>query len=259
MTSLPIAADPSHRRSGRPARSTRKSSGPMPSSGDSTPCRTWYRPRYPPVRSMATTSCGCATTHTMPGVAAGVPADGARDRPRSGRSRPNRTGSSVRPRRSPRPAPPRLRARRAGCETPGAPPSSRRPRAACRAAARAARWRDANIASASEQTREAAAARRWRATVVLGQLARARSSAMLTAPTTRSSIIFLSPAIDGIDGQRQDLAAAVGRAAAEAAAGFALDGLAARALPRTRATSLWMRWAVSSRPLRSGIDMATGS
>ena len=43
---------------------TRRSSGPTPSIGLIAPPRTWYRPRYSRVFSIATTSLGSSTTHS---------------------------------------------------------------------------------------------------------------------------------------------------------------------------------------------------
>src|SRR3954464_4583167 len=43
------------------------SSGPIPSMGEMDPPRTWYRPRYSRVRSMATTSLGSSTTQRTAG------------------------------------------------------------------------------------------------------------------------------------------------------------------------------------------------
>src|SRR5207249_2239931 len=45
--------------------SIRRCSGSTPSSGESAPPRTWYRPRYSAVRSSETTSTGCSTTQIV--------------------------------------------------------------------------------------------------------------------------------------------------------------------------------------------------
>src|SRR5437660_2914055 len=59
------------RTSPAPTRSSRSgtwmSSGPTPSMGEITPCRTWYRPWSSAVRSIASTSSGDSTTHTRDG------------------------------------------------------------------------------------------------------------------------------------------------------------------------------------------------
>ena len=86
----------------------------------------------------------------------------------------------------------------------------------------------------------------------LGQLARARSSARLTAPTARSSIIFLSP-----DDRRRRWSATAPRRVPltvqrQRPPPVSPSTVLRASSSRTRATSLWIRWAVSSSPLRSG-------
>ncbi len=180
------------------------------------------------------TSWGCATTQTMAPSRRCVTADGAGIGLGQIAADASRNGSSAGPRRWRPPAPSRPRARRAECGKPAAPPSSPRPPAAWPAAGRGARSAR-RTRPASPRTSRAA---RGSPPVTCARSAcassRARSSAMLTAPTARSSIIFLSPTMASsmVIETISPLPLAIQRT--EPAAGLAHDGLAGQLLADAR-------------------------